>query len=365
MLGMRTVAPRSALLVPAVWLVVACSSDSGDGGTSSGSGTTGTGGTGTTGSAAATTGASAGGSSAASTTTATGAGGSATGAGGSATGAGGTGGSGGPNACPGVSATCDSYTEFSTSTAASWGSGSFTGGVTVFGDIMRDMSTDGIHVTGMVAGYGNGFGLWFTTCSDLSNFQGVMFTLSGTVGTDNMMDFQVQTNDTYPYNFDPASGKGACVPQDDSNPFGSCIAPLASVTTGAPSTVMWADLSGGMPVAWDATTGPMQVLGLQWQFPWSDTATSYAVDVTLEDVTLIGGSSTDCGTMAGSGGTGAGGTGAGGTGGSGGTNGTGGTGGSGGTGGTGGTGGGSDGGSGGTGMAGNGGMMAAGGTSGA
>jgi hypothetical protein len=230
---------------------------------------------------------------------------------------------------------------------ASWGNGDYIGGVTVFGSgITRDTSTDGIHVSGMVAGYGHGFGLWFDKCSNLSTVQGVMFTLSGTTGMGNLVDFQVQTNDTFPWSFDPASGKGACTPTDDTNPFGSCIAPLASVMAGGPVTVMWADLTGGTPTVWDPATGPAQVVGLQWQFPWTETAMPYAVDVTLEDVTLIGGSGTDCGMMVGSGGT----TGAGGSGGAGGTGGDGGTGGAGGTGGDGGTGG--TGGSGGTGGAG-------------
>src|SRR5450432_1065734 len=126
------------------------SSHAGTGGTSSGAGTTSTGGTF---SGAGTTGV-AGTSSGAGTT------GTAGSAGASST---------GPFGCTApAAANCNSWTTFAQSTTNSFGNGMFVGGITTFGTtLVRDTSTDNIHVTGMVDGYGYGFGLYFQTCVDL------------------------------------------------------------------------------------------------------------------------------------------------------------------------------------------------------
>lgn len=245
------------------------------------------------------------------------------GTGGSTGGSAGSGGGGdtGPFACAGKLANCDTFTEFSTSGAQSWGSGDFAGGVTVFpsGNAMfsRDTSTDGIHVTGTVSGYGFGFGLWANYCSDLSAYDGVAFNISGTTGTTptaNQINFEIQVNSDYPWNFSPADKKGACTGTDPMNPFGSCISPSipVEVGTGSEIEVLWADMMGGTPTAWNAETMPKEVIGIQFQFPWSETAEPYDVDVTLEDLRFIGGNGTSCSPQSGSGG-------AGGTGGTGGT----------------------------------------------
>jgi hypothetical protein len=52
---------------------------------------------------------------------------------------------------------------------------------------------------------------------------------------------------------------------------------------------MWAQVMGGMPTAWDAMASPREVVGIQWQFPWSEGRMAYAVDVTLDNVAFVGG----------------------------------------------------------------------------
>jgi hypothetical protein len=216
----------------------------------------------------------------------------------------------GPFTCAGTMANCSSWTTFAQSTMNSWGTGMFTGGITTFGTTLkRDATTtDSIHVTGTVDGYGYGFGLYFSGCSDLSKYTGVSFKIKGTAGTPPAITFQVQTNADYPWEAAPMN-KGGCTATDLTNPFGSCIAPSKSVTVPAAETtvsVLWADLGTGMPTA---TADPTQVLGIQWGFPWA-TGANYMFDVTVSDVTLTGGTgSTSCN---GAGGSGAGGASAGG-----------------------------------------------------
>jgi hypothetical protein len=340
----------------------------------------------------------------------------ATGVAGAATGGGATG--TGPFACTAAPmANCNTWTTFAQSTTNSWGSGTFVGGITVFGKtLVRDTSTNDIHVTGTVDGYGYGFGLYFQSCGDLSAYTGVSFKLKGTTvaagaagtagagaggaatggagtggtggtatggagaggtatggaggapaggGTASTLTFQLQTNADYPWMPMPTALKGACTATiDPTNPFGECIAPNASVpilaSDATPITVSFASLMGGKP---SVTADPTQVVGIQWGFPWTGAATgNYTFDVTLSDLTLTGGPApVSCAVAAG----GAGGTGGGGgAAGSSGAAGSGGTAGSGGSGGTtaGGAGGASAGGAGGAGGAHTGG---AGGTSGA
>jgi hypothetical protein len=199
-------------------------------------------------------------------------------------------------------ANCGAINTFSTTALRSWGSGDFTGGVSVFGTgIVRDSTTTAeLHVTGTVAGYGIGFNLWFTSCSSLAAYSGITFTLTGTttdVMAGNTMQFSVQTNANYPWQPIPTEGKGACTAPSNQSPFSFCIPSSAMVYISAgPTEVSWARMTGGMPTPWHAATSPAEVVGLQWQFPWSEGRTAYSVDVTLDNVRFTGGTgpTTEC-----------------------------------------------------------------------
>jgi len=218
------------------------------------------------------------------------------------------GGAAGPFVCKGTTPTCSAVTQF-----AEWGSGDFHGGASVFGaGVTQDMTDLSVlHVTGMVSGYGHGFNLWFTFCSNLTTATGgVTFTVRGTTADamPNLIDFQPQTNSNYPWEpFPLVNQKGGCtaVPAG-SDPWSYCTAPSARVTLGdAPQTVTWAQVMGGAPVPFDPATSPAEIVGLQWQFPWTSTSTAYAVDVTLDDVKLTGITpETDCGVYVATGGMG-------------------------------------------------------------
>ncbi len=228
------------------------------------------------------------------------------GMGGSAAGAAGAAGAGpGPFACPSVPVTCDTFTNFSTAAFTTFGSGTFTGGVAVYGEGL--VHTDGpeIHVTGTVSDYGSGILLWFTHCSDLSAFEGVTFTADGSTSFGNNIEFMALTNSDYPWQPRPGDEKGGCTASDPDNAWAECLAPNAGFILGPmPQVLYWGGLSGGTPVPWDAATSPRELVGLQWHFPYNPGFGSYTVDVTIDDVSFIGGGANDCGPGPGAGGMG-------------------------------------------------------------
>lgn len=194
--------------------------------------------------------------------------------------------SGGPYACSGVEATCDAFHDFPFGTEPNWGDGAFTGGIAVFGELTRDMDATGLHVTGTITSLASGFNLWFTRCSDLSAYTGVLMTLSGTAMPSGYVTFQVLTNSTYPWQPRPQDGKGACTSPDPLDPYGYCVPPSVDVfVTGFPVAMTWSALSGGMPVAWDTMTSPQEIVGLQWLLPFD--GTPYSVDLRLDDLYLL------------------------------------------------------------------------------
>lgn len=217
----------------------------------------------------------------------------------------------GPFACAAVTPTCDAFREFPDTTQISWGSGSFTGGITVWGPgLQRDMDSSRLHVTGTVTGY-SGIVIWFSHCSDLSQVSGIQMTLTGTAGPNRPITFQPLTNSDYPWQPQPLDAKGACTAKDPSNAYAECIPPYVDFQLpSGPLFIAWSAFGGGIPVPWNSVSSPREIVGLQWQFSWSSTATPYDVDFTIDDVFLSGQASVDCasplggtGGMSGAGGT--------------------------------------------------------------
>jgi hypothetical protein len=145
----------------------------------------------------------------------------------------------------------------------------------------------------MVAGYGAGFNLWLTGCSSFTAYTGITFTLSGTTTdamTPNSLSFELQTNANYPWQPFPIGQKGACTAPDPANAWSMCISPSTSIMLSpAPTFVPWAQMAGGAPVAWNASRSPAEIVGIQWQFPWSEGRQPYLIDVTLDNVLFTGG----------------------------------------------------------------------------
>jgi hypothetical protein len=272
-----------------------------------------------------------GGSGGAGTTAGTGTAGSGTS--GSATGGSTTGGSGGSGggsgfACAGTKPASNLITEFADLTASAAGQFTFVAGVPggTFSyepaDVMLMNASGALNVTGTVKTY-DGFGIYFTACTDASAYTGVSFNIRGNAGPTGMLSFRIQTNATTAV--DSVNKKGSCVvPPGTVDAYAICHAAMFNITVapaGGVVEVKFSDVMGGAPVA---TVDGKDILGLEWAFPWAGpTDTMYPVDVTVDDIKFTGGSAGGSG-------------GAGGGGGGGGTGGTGGSAGSGGGGGTGG-----------------------------
>jgi hypothetical protein len=152
------------------------------------------------------------------------------------------------------------------------------------------------HITGTVATYA-GAGLWLAPCNvDMSAYSGISFTISGNVGPTGTIVFAVgtaanmapSTNPRFP-NCHPNQNR--CVPADPEAPWESCAHNVFTVSgiheTPLTVTIPWVEFIGGMP---EATTNPTEIreigFALDWQFAYTE-ADAYAVDLTVDDVTLV------------------------------------------------------------------------------
>jgi hypothetical protein len=162
------------------------------------------------------------------------------------------------------------------------------------------------NVAGTVGDY-SGFGFYFKCRADLSMFDGIEFTISGSVGTPPLTMRIGQVSNVYeaPGTVEPKGG--ACTPADLANPGASCTEPKAVIeVTADPVThsLAWSDFTGGLPTP---NADPAGFMDFSWYFAWGGeppVTTAYAVDVTLDNVHFMGGPPP----MGGTGGTGAGGT---------------------------------------------------------
>src|SRR5262249_54396898 len=126
-----------------------------------------------------------------------------------------------------------------------WGTftnGMFGGGLYTYGTITQETTNTGaFHVSGSVTDY-SGFGIYFNTCTDVSAYTGLSFTLTGTSA--NPVHFRVQINPNEPPQTDGM--KGSC----NGSPGVECVDPGKDVMPGTdPQMFAWADFTGGKPVA--------------------------------------------------------------------------------------------------------------------
>jgi hypothetical protein len=172
-------------------------------------------------------------------------------------------------------------TDFSVWDGGNWGDSTccLTGGSFTYGEtgdeLSLDVAAEVLNVTGTVGANGYaGFGFWFGPCTDASAYSGVTFNIGGSSGETQII-FQVQTSRNYP--IDDANSKGECV-GSWGDPCASNEVEITVPDGGGVVQVAWAELTGGLPEAIDAT----ELLGIQWQFNCGDAACDVAV--TLDDV---------------------------------------------------------------------------------
>lgn len=143
----------------------------------------------------------------------------------------------------------------------------------------HDADAENMHIEATVEDYA-GFGLWFGPCSDASAFEGIEFTISGTLGSEGSLDFQVQTSRNYP--IDTANKKGECEGTFSDGCGFNTKSSIVVTDTAEVVQVRWEDLVGGQPLA---SLDPSELLGIQWQFNCpSDAEEPCEVDVVIDDV---------------------------------------------------------------------------------
>lgn len=216
----------------------------------------------------------------------------------------GTGGSAGTSACalPEAPQVCGmtqapstTLVDFSTYAPSSgnWGSGELTGGTSEYGieggtRLTRAVVDGALHVSGNVSSGGyEGFVLWLAPCLDASAYQGITFTMGGTLGG-TIAKFQVQTDETYPV--DVANTKGACLFTDCDTKWEQCMGPTMALTVPEEAEALmlpWGDFPDGTTPDGAAALTPDGIVGIQFQFDGCTTADACPVDVTIGNITFI------------------------------------------------------------------------------
>jgi hypothetical protein len=109
---------------------------------------------------------------------------------------------------------------------------------------------------------------------DASAFKGIQFTVSGDAGPSGVMTLSVMQLS----NWDNADGGGTC--KDTCLP-----AKAAFNVTSTPTTVsvLWADLTGGVPAG--SINAPFEIGTLQWELDWPCSGGApFPVNIAIDDL---------------------------------------------------------------------------------
>lgn len=195
----------------------------------------------------------------------------------------------------------------------------FSGGTYVYPSggawpVATDVSGGNWHITGDIGDY-SGFGLYFggtiapetraCTVVDLSAYDGISFTISGSVAMGNTLTMSVARSSNnvshvwlntiaMPRPNPPAErNSGTCIPASTNQFDGTCASPTTTITvTAEPTTVtvLWSQLMGGLP---QAGVDPTEITGIAWSFPNppgvgnAATAMPYPVDLVIDNFQFV------------------------------------------------------------------------------
>lgn len=172
--------------------------------------------------------------------------------------------------------------------------------------IGSDVAQGNWHLTGDVGTY-SGFGIYIAGCNvlDASAFDGISFTVSGSVAMGGALSMNVGTsaNDVshvwlntvaVPPPATPAGvNSGRCIPASTNQYDGSCASATFPVpVTAEPTTVtvLWSQLTGGLP---SAGVDPTEITGISWTLPAPPgagdpvNAMPYAIDIVIDDIGFV------------------------------------------------------------------------------
>ncbi len=178
-----------------------------------------------------------------------------------------------------------------------WGYGTGLGGTTFLYQgsgtaLSLTQGPSGLSVTGSVLSY-SGIGLSFDSCTDASAFEGLAFTLSGTVGAGARLVVQLQTEANHPINM--TEERGACPYSTEQNKWVECgnnALRLAEFDVVAESTLYlpWTSFRGGLP---DAELRAEQLRGVQLQVECDTGRAPCVVDMSIRDMLFYRGHAPD------------------------------------------------------------------------
>ena len=197
---------------------------------------------------------------------------------------------------PSAAGTTTNQPNFSNSTTF-WGAGLWDNASP--SQLTSDVTQGNWHISGTVSIYA-GFDLSFRNCDriDASMYKGISFTISGSAPQG--ISFNVGIVRDTPSgawliaNGDTAATTteaGSCTPASNTqNQYyhPGCGIPWAQIAvTASPvvQNVLWANLTGGEPVASPAASDTSEITYIGWSFPLS--SGSYPVDITLDDLQFI------------------------------------------------------------------------------
>jgi hypothetical protein len=180
------------------------------------------------------------------------------------------------------------------------------------GTITSDVSAGNWHITANVANYA-GFSLYFDdvtvnnmSCNmiDASAYTGISFKIWGSTASQPITMGIGIVDDTPPPSWLSSIGvtpgttpvpAGSCIPNAGGTQYyhpgcGDPTAPAINIPTGATDattaqtvSLKWADFVNG---TCKPNVIPSQIVSIYWQFAWSGTATPYAVDMHIDDITF-------------------------------------------------------------------------------
>jgi len=135
----------------------------------------------------------------------------------------------------------------------------------------------GVSADPSQAWVGFGFNFQNPSCVDASLFSGVRFTITGTLGTCSLNVSVVTSEDS----LTPRNPFGACTMEP-------CYPPMSGPLSTGTSTVSFAEMTGGMPMA---TVDARALNGIQWTLnvPTDPTTPPCVASFTLSDVSFVAG----------------------------------------------------------------------------
>jgi hypothetical protein len=139
--------------------------------------------------------------------------------------------------------------------------------------LTSSVATGAWVLSGTVATW-SGTGIWLSPCVNASAFKGIEFTISGDAGPSGVMTLSV----TQLSNWADTDGGGTC--SDTCLPAKSTFNVTSTPT---PVSVLWADLTGGVPAG--SIDAPAGISKIEWELDWPCSAGApYPVNITIDDL---------------------------------------------------------------------------------